>query len=165
MPNKYLKPIYFRLFNEQFDYSQFAMRLKMQKGIYLLEELGVDIGDFAFSWYKHGPYSQSLQDEMFSVDRVDRISNTSNTSVQFSKFASENIEKLHQCFSYPHNGYSDQYWVECLASVHFLRKNILPSSCEKKDIVDKLSRLKPHLKSNELNNMAIDLIYNIYNFD
>lgn len=159
MPNKYLKPIYLRLFDEQFVYSKFAMRLKMQKGIYLLEELGVDVGDFAFSWYKHGPYSQSLQDEMFSVDRL------TCTPVHFSKFANENMEKLHQCFSQQHTDYSDQYWVECLASIHFLRKNILPSSCSKANIIDKLNELKPHLSNNNLNNMAIDSIYDIYNFE
>ena len=116
MPNKYLKPIYSKLFNENFSYKFFEKRLKMQKGIYLLEELGVDVGDFAFGWYKHGPYSQRLQDEMFWADSMPE------SEINFSQFAKENIEKISKCFAYRHEGYDDSQWAECLASLYYLKK-------------------------------------------
>lgn len=156
MPNKYLKPIYSKLFHESFSYDAFEKRLKMQKGIYLLEELGVDVGDFAFGWYKHGPYSQRLQDEMFWANSM------SESEIKFSQFAQENIEKISKCLADKHEGYTDSQWAECLASLYYLKKNVLPSSCKDQDVVCKLQELKPHLNNKILNNNALDLISDIY---
>ena len=62
MANKFLLPVYKKVFGESFSYGRFEDRLKMQKMVYLLQEEGVNIGHYGFEWYKHGPYSQVLLD-------------------------------------------------------------------------------------------------------
>ncbi|MEG0836180.1 MAG: hypothetical protein RR413_12135, partial [Christensenellaceae bacterium] len=48
------------------NFGSFEDRLEMQKIVYLIYELGVSCGDFSFRWYKHGPYSQQLQNVMIA---------------------------------------------------------------------------------------------------
>ena len=64
MANRYLLPVYKILYGHNFSYSDFDQRMEMQKAVYLLQDMGVPIGDYGFRWYLHGPYSQSLQDDM-----------------------------------------------------------------------------------------------------
>ena len=56
MANKFLLPVYKKVFGESFSYGRFEDRLKMQKMVYLLQEEGVNIGLYVFDWYKYGPY-------------------------------------------------------------------------------------------------------------
>lgn len=64
MPKWILKQLYRRLYDEEFLYSKYSHRMKMQKGVYLLQEMGVPVGEYGFTWYKYGPYSQSLDEDM-----------------------------------------------------------------------------------------------------
>ena len=64
MANRILGQLYARLYDEDFSYSDYSKRMKMQKGIYLLQEMGVPVGDYGFVWYRYGPYSQSLAEDM-----------------------------------------------------------------------------------------------------
>lgn len=153
MPNKYLKPVYKQIFNKSFDYSDFDNRLQMQKIIYMLQELGAPVGDYGFRWYKHGPYSQELLDDMFL------ISSSPTTSVIFSYDAQKRIETIKSLVSQGEKtNYSTAEWVECLASILYLKKYIFPSSASKDSILDDLVKRKPHLKSQKSNEKAFDLI-------
>jgi len=51
----------------------FPNRLAIQKGIYLAQEFGINLGYF-FRWYLHGPYSPSLSRDAYEVvDTIDEI--------------------------------------------------------------------------------------------
>ena len=65
MANRSLLPVYKMLYGRNFHYGNFDQRLEMQKAVYLLQDMGVPIGDYGFRWYQHGPYSQNLQDDMY----------------------------------------------------------------------------------------------------
>ena len=44
MANRYLLPVYNEIYGRDFDYSNFDQRMEMQKAIYLLQDMGVQIG-------------------------------------------------------------------------------------------------------------------------
>ena len=86
MANVLLAPIYKDVYGEQFSSGNFSDRMKMQKLIYLLQEAGISIGDYNFHWYKHGPYSQQLQNDILvtngNFDRDIRYSETAKIIVK-----------------------------------------------------------------------------------
>lgn len=153
MSNKYLKPIYKQMFDKDFDYNDFDNRLQMQKIVYMLQELGAPIGNYGFRWYKHGPYSQELLDDMFG------LSGTPTTPISFSSDVQKRIDTIKNLISQGNNtDYSTPYWVECLASILYLKKYVFSSSASKDAILNDLVQKKPHLLSKELNDKAYDLI-------
>lgn len=153
MSNKYLKPVYKQVFDEDFDYGDFNNRLKMQKIVYMLQELGAPIGNYGFRWYKHGPYSQELLDDMFV------LSGTPTASISFSSDVQKRIDIIKNLVSQgEHTDYPPHYWVECLASILYLQKYVFSSSASKETILNNLVQKKPHLSNSELNDKAYDLI-------
>ena len=119
MANKYLLPVFNEIYGENFSYADFNQRMEMQKAIYLLQDMGVPVGDYGFRWYLHGPYSQSLQDDMHYEDGRSYIKPT------LSKEYADSIQQLHELVISNRRGkYSVSNWVECLASLHYLRKNV-----------------------------------------
>ena len=67
MANNLLKPVFKSIFNKEFNASEFEDRLEMQKAVYLLQNMGISVGDYRFLWYKHGPYSQTLQNDILNL--------------------------------------------------------------------------------------------------
>lgn len=147
--NSYILPVYKSVFGEDFDHNTFNCRLKMQKMVYLLQELGTSLGNYGFRWYKHGPYSQSLLDDMYFA--------TPNEPIIFSEDSESNIKKLTEMMKDMH-GYEQHEWAECLASLLYLKKYILSSSADSDEIIQTLVNRKPHLNNSEANKAAYDLI-------
>ena len=46
MANKYLLPVFNEIYGENFSYADFNQRMEMQKAIYLLQDMGVPVGDY-----------------------------------------------------------------------------------------------------------------------
>lgn len=157
MANKNLLSVYKKLYEKDFDYGSFDQRLEMQKGIYLLQDMGVPVGSYGFRWYQHGPYSQSLQDDMY----YEKGQNYEN--VQFSKEHAGRIEQLHNVIKDSRRGtYIVSYWVECLASLHYLRENVLSFSSSTEEVVGELEKRKPYLSNREINLAAFDLVEGLF---
>ena len=120
MANRSLLPVYKKLYGKDFSYGNFDQRLEMQKAVYLLQDMGVPIGDYGFRWYQHGPYSQNLQDDMYYE------SSRKCEDIQLSKEYADRIDQLRSViFDTCKGDYSISNWVECLASLHYLRENVL----------------------------------------
>lgn len=157
MANRYLLPVYKLLYERDFSYSDFDQRMEMQKAVYLLQDMGVPIGDYGFRWYLHGPYSQSLQDDMHYE------SGRPVTALTLSKEYSENIARLHDVIhSKERMNYSVSSWVECLASLHYLRENLLCFDASEEDVVHELEKRKPHLKEHRTNISAYRLVEGLF---
>lgn len=153
MANQYLLPLYRRLFDEEFDYSDFDKRLKMQKAVYLLQNMGVALGDYGFRWYFHGPYSQDLQDDMH--DAMHSPAAADGAMKHFEK----RIERLRELVTSPERGgYSLPDWMECLASLHYLRNNIMDYDADMEQTLDELQRAKPKLDDRAVNAAAYQLL-------
>jgi len=154
MANKFLLPVYKKVFDQQFSYGNFEDRLKMQKMVYLLQEEGVDIGHYGFDWYKHGPYSQALLDDMYME------SGSACMGLNYTSEAKEGIENLKDIFNdvEANSIYGIRNWTECLASIHFLRNKEMGSNASEEEILQVLAKRKPHLDNDNLNKKAYRLI-------
>ena len=153
MANKSLLPVFNEIYGENFSYSNFDQRIEMQKAVYLLQEMGVPVGDYGFRWYLHGPYSQSLLDDMHYED------GRSCTKLTLSKEYADSIKRLHELVTSVKRGtYSISKWVECLASLHYLRKNVLVFNASDNDVVKELEKRKPHLNNHPVNMAAYKLV-------
>ena len=156
MANRYLRPIYKMLYDQDFDYTDFDNRMQMQKAVYLLLDMGVPMGDYGFRWYKHGPYSQELHEDMFQENiRPER-------SIQLHQEFEEKISKLRNLIHDPKKGdYSVAHWMECLASMHYLKENKMDFDADREAVVAELERRKPHLDQHDVNEYAYDRLEGI----
>lgn len=48
MANYLLKPVFKSIFGEEFQPNEFESRLEMQKAVYLLQNMGISVGDYKF---------------------------------------------------------------------------------------------------------------------
>lgn len=154
MANKFLLPVYKKVFGEPFSYGSFDDRLKMQKMVYLLQEEGVSIGHYGFDWYKHGPYSQVLLDDMYMEN------GTVCQELNYTPEAERRIERLKDIFNDTEakEKYGMKNWTECLASIHFLRMKEMGSNASEEDVLRVLTQRKPHLGDDALNRKAYHLV-------
>lgn len=133
MANSKLLPVYKNLFGTDFDYHEFSDRVKMQKAIYLLQEMGVPVGDYGFHWYLRGPYSQELQDDMHEENK------TRTWDERIVTRHSERLDALKNVIDAEEGKvYEPEEWMECLASVHYLRENIMDFDASDDDIIKEL---------------------------
>lgn len=149
MARELLKPVYEQVYDEKFNASSFEKRMEMQKAIYILQEAGIRVGDYDFLWYKHGPYCQSLQDDILGLKETPYI------VIKYSEDAKEVIERIKSVINMD-VAYSRSAWVECLASLQYLRANVFSLNASKEAIVKDLMVRKPHLNNMAENLMALD---------
>lgn len=154
MANKFLLPVYNKVFGEPFLYERFDNRIEMQNMVYLLQEKGTNIGHYGFDWYKHGLYSQALLDDMYMENKSDY------KELNYTPEAKQCIERLHKIFNDADakEKYGVKNWTECLASIHFLRMKELKSNASEEEVLQVLTDKKPHLNDDTLNRKAYCLI-------
>ena len=156
MANVLLAPIYKDVYGEQFSSGNFSHRMKMQKLIYLLQEAGISIGDYNFHWYKHGPYSQQLQNDILVTNgNVDR-------DIRYSETAKIIVSKLTIILN-KQTSYSKDTWAECLASLQYLRSNVFSFNSSDDSIIDELTKRKPHLSDKKTNKLALKELKTMFN--
>lgn len=157
MANRYLLPVYKALYGRDFSYADFDQRMEMQKAIYLLQDMGVPVGDYGFRWYLHGPYSQSLQDDMHYE------SGRTCAELTLSKEYAERIARLHDVIHSEAKGsYSISHWVECLASLHYLSENLLGFDADEEEVIGELEKRKQHLNDHNTNVAAYSLVEGLF---
>lgn len=108
--------------------TTFDDRLTVQKSIYLIEELGLNLG-YRFSWYLRGPYSPELTRDAFEVNEVE-----SPVAEQAKLFKlgrhSKNVLTKFKALADDLRPRDDMRgrqvdrakWLEMLASVHYLAR-------------------------------------------
>lgn len=149
MANRYLLPVFKKVYDRDFSYSNFDDRLEMQKAVYLLQSMGVPVGDYAFRWYHHGPYSQTLQDDMHYEDGRDCA------HLKINAEYARKIDQLRDIIDSPaKEPYPLRKWVECLASLHYLREYVLPHGATQEAVITELEFRKPHLDQHTVNEEA-----------
>lgn len=148
MAKEFLKPIYRDVYGNEFNQTIFDSRMEMQKLVYILQEAGVTIGDYDFLWYKHGPYSQELQNDILTISSVPDV------LVKYSSDARLIIDRVKEVFT-EQVDYQRSYWVECIASLQYLKSSILSLDSSDEEIVEALMKKKSHLKNRALNLYAL----------
>jgi uncharacterized protein YwgA len=122
--------------------SDFKSRLIFQKKTYLLQEMGLHLGN-TYGWYLHGPYSRDVASEGFQLvpiqDCVDGVIPLSRPDKRHIKNLEELISEAQTAF-----GKKDEaYCLELLASLHFVLKHGYPRPKNENSALKQFSRLKP----------------------
>lgn len=152
MSNYLLKTVFKSVFNKDFRQDVFEDRLEMQKAVYLLQSMGISVGNYNFLWYKHGPYSQTLQNDILNIQSAGDV------DVEFSNDAKREINALKSAIHKEGIQYNLCQWVECLGSLQYIKESLLPSSSNENDILAELELQKPHLNIVEDNRLALQTL-------
>lgn len=152
MANYLLKPVFKSIFDRDFQPNVFEDRLEMQKTVYLLQNMGISVGDYKFMWYKHGPYSQILQNDILNLQSVGDI------NIDFSADAKREIRTLKNAVFKEGLEYNLSQWVECLGSLQYIKESLLPSSAEEGTVLNELKNRKPYLNNDNDNKIALQTL-------
>jgi len=122
---------------ETFDMDTFDGRLILQKTVYLMQAYGLPLG-YNFSWYIYGPYSPDLTKDGYEIKDIYQ-------NIPKMKFVKEDREMRFNEFIKIFGQYiKNAYWLELLASIHFLKK-LYPSE-NKENILIKVEKKQPYIK-------------------
>lgn len=146
-----LKEIYKKIYDESFDYSNLENRIKLQKAVYFLENMGIHVGDYSFSWNKYGPYSLGLDSDAQKCDLQ------AEKEIIFSDIAENCFGKIKE-FIQQQISYTCVQWLECIAALHYL-KNVLRYNED--DLFAQLQDRKPYLSNEEANKKALSIMREI----
>lgn len=146
-----LKEIYRKVYDEAFVYDELDHRIKLQKAVYILENMGVHVGDYSFSWNKYGPYSLELDSD------AQKCNSREEQEVIFSEIAENGFQKIKKYISEQIN-YTCVQWMECIASLHYL-KNVL--RYEEDILLSQLRERKPYLADSSANLKALSIVKEI----
>lgn len=146
-----LKEIYRKVYDEQFVYDNLEHRIKLQKAVYILENMGVYVGDYSFSWNEYGPYSLGLDCD------AKNLKNSKEKKVVFSQTAEKAIEII-KGYLDKNVGYSQANWMECIASLHYLMHVLM---IQNKELLKKLGEGKSYLSNPVANKKALSIAESI----
>jgi hypothetical protein len=124
-------------------------KLDMQKSLYFMKELGYLI-PFNFRWVKLGPYSHELASvlDRLTIQGYLKYDGEYKISEKHFRYVQTNITPRLESFFFGlericnQNNYNDLYFIECLASLHFIYKN--SANPNKKLVFERLEFLKPN---------------------
>lgn len=129
-------------------------KLDLQKTVYLMERLGVEV-PFDFRWNILGPYSYELAHYCSCLEAEGLLIYTGTYSLDeekaasyVSRFSREMTNRLTRFFQRmrricEENDYDRVRFIECAASLDFLRQNVLNVGVDRDSIFGLLGRLKP----------------------
>jgi uncharacterized protein YwgA len=129
--------------HEKVELGTFPQRLELQKKIYLLQALGLDMG-YRYNWYLKGPYSPSAAEDLFALRDEIAAGQKEFEDFDLSKEALPKIQNATGLWT-PPSATSSSEWVELLASLHFLEHSAFwaKKTGMFNDVCAKLLRAKP----------------------
>ena len=147
--SKLITGLFQEVFERPYSPSDTDDKIMIQKNTYLLERLGLDMGDFWFMWDAFGPYSLELKnvisDEM--KDGEDRI--------VFSEFAKAQIKSVQDILKKGHEVKQDpRDWLEIICSLHFLKNYVIAGG----DVVSELEKRKPRFSDRTITSCALNIV-------
>jgi uncharacterized protein YwgA len=115
-------------------------RKTIQKGIYLGQRLGVDLG-YRFGWYRMGPYSPMLTKDYFRL--WDALVAKNDDFKRYTLRDGDRLVNARSALQKPSAVHLNQSeWLELLASLDYLREVSRLTSTE---VLDVLATQKPTL--------------------
>ncbi|MFM9329050.1 hypothetical protein [Paenibacillus mesotrionivorans] len=144
--------IYTYVLRKKPSVSSMDNRILWQKVGYLAKQLGMPLNSYQFNWYIRGPYSPAYTSILYSInENIDElIAQGKNFSLTDS--VKKGLEPLVMAVEYAPSGISETHWLELLASVHFIKKNL--NTDNKQQVFLKLIKEKPHYNIPDLFNEA-----------
>lgn len=148
-----LKEIYREIFKEDFAYET-SQKNKLQCVVYLLENMGINVGDYGFTWSKYdsytGPYSISLEG-----DALNCYLDSKKETVNFSDKAEKAFSFIRQVLLEKEN-YTEEKWLCAIASLHHL-KYVLKIEGSDYSIIRELMLRNKHMSNISANRTAMHI--------
>ncbi|WP_386680943.1 hypothetical protein [Loktanella sp. R86503] len=127
-------------------------RMRIQKAVYICQELGVPLG-YDYSWYVKGPYSPSLTRDYYSLNAALSADNTDVRDLSLNDELSEPLVRARECLEFSPDVEvitTKPHWFEALCSLHYLIRHSNKTHTQAQEY---LSVVKPHL--NEVSPLAL----------
>ena len=119
-------------------------RVRLQKAVYICQELGIPLG-YNYSWYVKGPYSTSLTQDYYSLNAALSLGDDNAHGLALNDSLANRVAVVRTCLAHPENlQVAKHHWLEALCSLHYLLKHSRKSY---DDAVSFLSTVKPHLNA------------------
>lgn len=130
-------------------------KVDCQKSVYFMKRLGADV-PFNFRWNMFGPYSYDLAHycKYLEIEGLIEYSGTYSLNKEKAKtyvsaLKPETEQKLKVFFAEVKEicemkNYDKVLFLECAASLDFIRMNVLRKSVDKRLVFGLLEKLKPH---------------------
>lgn len=145
-----------------------SMHVEAQKMCYLLKLIGIEIGDFNYSWNDRGPFSPGLLVVLRSIDscreEVELFYNDREEKEKYIKNVKSEIEDLRKRLDMSENFCNSEQWIEILGSLAYLARTVLPGagfeyvSSYLKKRKKNLYTCKPEYYNDEKNKKAWELL-------
>lgn len=147
-----LMHLYEKIFDECFCKDNPVHRHKMTAAVYLLQELGGLYG-WDFIWVNYaGPISIDLRAEMDDL---------SYRLINFSQDMCDHIQTVKTMLNNP-VGYASDVWAKCLASLVYLRYEIMPIYASDDEIIYDLEARIPEMSDHDANLCALGRINEVF---
>lgn len=157
MPNEYLNILFNQVFERPFVWEEYSDRIIMQKLVYLLQSMGVSIGNYSFKWSVNGPHSLNLEPDIYSPNFK------TTREIVFSPFVQNAIIQMKNLIKEKPEEYNLYNWMICLSSVLYLKQYMMAIQESNNEIViEELERKIPHLNNHEAHIKAVKLIEPVY---
>lgn len=141
------------------DLRSLEARLRLQKKIYLLKLVGLDLG-YVFGWDLYGPYSKELADDVARYQADDAGIREVAADLQLTAAAKKKIDQVKNLMAVPETAaIAETLWLELLASMHYLAQFFLATNARLRQAIEVgdldelaeevrklLPQRKPHLK-------------------
>ncbi len=108
-----------------FSLNSFDNRLFLQRTIYLLQILGIDLR-FRFAWHLRGPHSDALALCAFEINSSEKMKTDFNSLILRPEVL-QILERLVQWMEKKPTDLSKSRWLELLSSIHYLKHISQPS--------------------------------------
>lgn len=138
-----------------------GMHVETQKMCYLLKMVGVEIGDFNYSWNFRGPFSPGLLVLLRSIDRraadVMEFYESAEEKEKFLSGLETKIDDLREKLEIDKHLNQREQWVEILGSLTYLSRTVLPGA-DFEEVNKRLIQEKAEYCDIKLNNHAWNLL-------
>lgn len=137
------------------------VHINAQKMCYLLKKIGINIGDYSYSWNFHGPFSPGLLVLLHSLDaqkeNVQSYCDCTEHPAIFSNDDQEKISSLIQNLRLKEHSGNRSNWMELLGSLVFLSHSVLPGE-DFANVTKELKNRKPQFDDDVRNREAWDVL-------
>ncbi|MCL1808958.1 MAG: hypothetical protein FWG42_04210, partial [Clostridiales bacterium] len=112
--DKEITGLFYKVFDRPYDpCTDPNDRIRIQKNTYLLDRLGLNLGEFLFLWDQYGPYSLELRNS---------VAAETGAIVEFSPDAIEQVKVVKNIIKRGTSlNMDDVPWLELFCSLHYFK--------------------------------------------
>lgn len=130
--------------DHRIEMNSFDKRLVLQKLVYLLQELGLELKN-TYGWYMRGPYSREVSNDGFQLLFVQDNSHVPEIGPEELP-AIDMFKALYADAEEEFEGQNETYILELLASLHFLIEHGYPKPSDRDEALVRFLELKPQFE-------------------